>query len=158
LDQRVLEPKEDITQFVQDMFMLAVPASLATGWPSGRHNACTIGGDTRHPHIFGHFQRTPRRLQCLAHARRPERPVLRGLRLARHADNLVRLATTNGTPNRDDRSPGGMSGRLEIQPGDTLEWECEIEKHDYQYVHFANQLNQRRCASVWTYASNSRRC
>jgi hypothetical protein len=34
--------------------------------------------------------------------------------------------TTNPAPNPDTLEAGGHSGILDLQPGDVLEWECEI--------------------------------
>jgi hypothetical protein len=49
-----------------------------------------------------------------------------------------------------------MSGRLDIQTGDTLEWECEIENTTKDTLHFANQLNTAEMCNLFgTYASNS---
>jgi hypothetical protein len=151
------KPKEQITQYVQDMFMLG-GTSLAVP-PGGHqvvHNACTIGGDTRILDIFGHFHAHTTRFS--AWRTRGDQKELFYEVFDWHDTPTISYdsKTKNGTPSRDDRSPGGMSGLLDIQKGDTLEWECEIENTTGGTLHFANQLNSAEMCNLFgTYASNS---
>jgi hypothetical protein len=151
------KPKEQITQYVQDMFMLGGTAlAVPPGGHQVVHNACTIGGDTRILDIFGHFHAHTTRFS--AWRTRGDQKDLFYEVYDWHDTPTISYdsATKNGMPNRDERSPGGMSGLLDIQKGDTLEWECEIENTTDGTLHFANQLNSAEMCNLFgTYASNS---
>jgi hypothetical protein len=151
------KPKEEITQYVQDMFMLGgTSLAVPPGGHQAVHNACTIGGDTRILDIFGHFHAHTTRFS--AWRTRGDQKDLFYEVFDWHDTPTISYdtATKNGTPSRDDRSPGGMSGILDIQKGDTLEWECEIENTTPNTLHFANKLNSAEMCNLFgTYASNS---
>jgi hypothetical protein len=48
---------------------------------------------------------------------------------------------TTPPPDRVAKTPGGLSGILEVKKGDVVEWECDVENNDEITLNFANALH-----------------
>lgn len=51
----------------------------------------------------------------------------------------------NGTPNREHKLPGGVSGELNLQQGDRIIWECEMDNPTDERVVFGDRSTDQMC-------------
>lgn len=63
---------------------------------------------------------------------------------------------TNPAPDAASKRDGGMSGRLDIQPGDKLEWACDVNNTTNKALRFANEaFTAEMCLLAGSYVGDS---
>jgi hypothetical protein len=48
--------------------------------------------------------------------------------------------TQNQPPNLETQRGGGVTGILDLLPGDTLDWECEVKNQTNKVLRFTNEV------------------
>jgi hypothetical protein len=93
---------------------------------------------TRVHSLFGHRHAYSTRFSAWARRGSDRVLVYEDYDWAEPVELLYNSVTHNDVPDPATLTPGGFSGILELEPGDTLEWECEIDNHSDAPITFGN--------------------
>jgi hypothetical protein len=134
--------KADVKQWVSDVGLYGgLSYATAPHTHEVMRNKLTVTDSSRWISIWGHGHSHLKRFSAWRN-RGGERTVLLEDFDWQHPTTLVfDTITTNPAPDEMNKTVGGASGIVELQKGDTLEWECEVDNttdHTLRYVNLVD--------------------
>jgi hypothetical protein len=133
--------QSEVKEEAQEMFLLG---DVAFAIPPGAHqtigpNSARVNGSGRIVTMYGHYHANTVRFSAWR-TRGGQRDLI--LEDYDWHDPLIleySSVVQNPTPNPDIYAAGGWNGVLDIEAGDTLSWECEVENQTDGTLRFSNQ-------------------
>ena len=103
--------------------------------------SCELGDDERRiVSIFGHRHANTDRFTVWSHRGGEKKLVYEDYDWDEPAELFYNSVIQNGDPNPATNRPGGYSGILNLQAGDRLEWECEVNNRSGVELTFRNEV------------------
>ena len=99
--------------------------------------------------VFGHRHASTERFTVWAHRNGERTMIYEDYDWAEPAELVYNSVIDNGTPDPDTFTPGGFSGILQLQPGDQLEWECEVVNTGTTPLTFGNEVYTKEMCNVF---------
>lgn len=99
--------------------------------------------------VFGHRHASTERFTAWVHRDGERTLIYEDYDWAEPAELVYNSVIDNGTPDPGTFTPGGFSGILEINPGDQLEWECEVLNTGTEALTFGNEVYTKEMCNVF---------
>ena len=114
-----------VTEPAHEVFSMS-PMNVAPGQHVVIHGSCPISGTGRALTLFGHIHANNQRFS-IWRARGAQKDLVYEAYDWEHPHvSEYTSLITNTPPDPTSKTPGGWSGILDLQPGDALEFECDI--------------------------------
>jgi hypothetical protein len=136
----IYKPAAEITQPLRTVAMIGglgmdiLPRSQQTLTQS-----CTVTGNARIFDLFGHFHAHTERFSAWRNRNGQRDLMYQSFNWTEPADLVYDSVNKNPAANETTHGDGGWSGTLEVQAGDTIEWECNVNNTTDADLRFANQ-------------------
>lgn len=120
----------------EDGFTFAIPAGAET--VLGPYT-CRIGTDSRMLWLYGHRHANNVRFSVWRQRGATRDVLYEGFHWEEPLLLQYSSLVDNPTPDRATHTEGGWSGRLDLAPGDEIQWECEIVNTQASTLRFSNE-------------------
>ncbi|HVU03598.1 MAG TPA: hypothetical protein VHE30_17690 [Polyangiaceae bacterium] len=143
-------PKEEVTQEAKEMFAVGgFLMSINPGEHTTLHYTCDVTEDGRILTAYGHRHAHNVRFDAWRTRNGAKESIYEGFDWAEPMVLEYSSVVTNPPPDLATRTEGGWSGILDLEKGDVVEWECEVNNDSANTLHFTNEtVNGEMCILV----------
>ena len=111
---------------------------------------CTLEGVNRRVvSIFGHRHAYTKRFSVWAHRSGQRELIYEDYDWLDPTELFYNSVVQNPPPDPDKLSAGGVSGIINLVPGDKLEWECEVDNTSDNVLNFRNAVYEGEMCNVF---------